>query len=161
MAARVSTEVRTASVESEKEAGQPPAIAAPKQRKRRISPFWRHYLQMAAVMAVGMFAAGAILVIASGSTTWDQVTTQYPNQALLGMAAGMTLPMVTWMLLRGMGRRNSYEMAAAMILPVIPFLCLVWFGITKDAQCGGYCAVTFVAMYALMRYRRSEYSMQM
>jgi hypothetical protein len=52
-------------------------------------------------------------------------------------------------------------MAAAMVLPVIPLLCLVWFGITRSAQCGGYCALTVVAMVALMRYRRREYSMQM
>jgi cytochrome bd-type quinol oxidase subunit 2 len=161
---RVQTEDRISRVESQGEASTPPsmatkpsAIATPKQRTRRVSPFWRHYMQMAAVMALGMFATGAILLVASGAETWEQVTTRYPNQALLGMAAGMTLPMVAWMLLRGMGRRNSYEMAAAMILPVIPFLCLVQFGITKDAQCGGYCAVTFVAMYALMRYRRSAY----
>jgi hypothetical protein len=49
----------------------------------------------------------------------------------------------------------------AMVLPVIPFLCLVWFGITNSAQCGGYCALTFVTVYALMRYRWSDYSMQM
>jgi hypothetical protein len=65
------------------------------------------------------------------------------------------------MLYRGMGRKYSYEMAAAMVPPVIPFLSLVWFGISKSAQCGGYCALTFVTMYALMRYGRSEYSMQM
>jgi hypothetical protein len=69
--------------------------------------------------------------------------------------------MVAWMLIRGMGRRNAYEMAAAMILPVIPFLCLVWFGITKIAWCGPYCAATIVAMLVLMRYRRSTYSMAM
>jgi hypothetical protein len=72
----------------------------------------------------------------------------------------MSIPMVAWMLFRGMGRRNSYEMALAMVLPVIPFLCLVWFGITKSARCGPYCVSTFVAMYTLMRYRRSEYPMQ-
>jgi hypothetical protein len=127
-------------------------------RRGRISPFWRHYLQMAAVMAVGMVASGALLVIVSGLKTWDAVTIQYPNQALLVMASGMSIPMVAWMLFRGMGLKNSYEMAAAMILPVIPFLCLVWFGITQSAQCGGYCALTFVTMYALMRYRRNEYS---
>jgi hypothetical protein len=77
------------------------------------------------------------------------------------MVAGMSIPMVAWMLFRGMGRRNSYEMALAMVLPVIPFLCLVWFGITKSAWCGPYCVSTFVAMYTLMRYRRSEYPMQM
>jgi hypothetical protein len=44
---------------------------------------------------------------------------------------------------------------------VVPFLCLVWFNITESAQCGAYCAVTVLAMLALMQYRRSEYSMQM
>jgi len=73
----------------------------------------------------------------------------------------MTVPMVAWMMYRGMGWRNSFEMAAAMVLPVIPFLCFVWFGITESAQCGFYCAVMVIAMLALMRYRRSEYSMQM
>jgi cytochrome bd-type quinol oxidase subunit 2 len=129
--------------------------------KHRMSHFWRHYLQMAAVMVVGMIATGAIFLLIVGLKTWDEVTSQYPTQALVGMAAGMSIPMVAWMLYRGMGRKNSYEMALTMILPVIPFLCLVWFGITKSAQCGGYCALTFVTMFALMRYRRSEYSMQM
>jgi hypothetical protein len=33
------------------------------------------------------------------------------------MAAGMTIPMAAWMLYRGMGRKNTAEMAAAMVLP--------------------------------------------
>lgn len=131
------------------------------QHRHRLSPLSRHYLQMAAVMVVGMIATGAIFVSIVGLKTWDEVTSQYPTQALVAMAVGMSIPMVAWMRYRGMGRKNSYEMAAAMVLPVIPFLCLVWFGVTKSAQCGGYCALTFVTMYALMRYRRSEYSMQM
>jgi hypothetical protein len=126
-----------------------------------LTPFWRHFLEMLAAMVVGMIATGAIFVSIVGLKTWDEVTTQYPTQALLAMAAGMTIPMVAWMLFRGMGRKNSYEMAAAMVLPVIPFLCLVWFNVTKSAQCGAYCALTVVAMLVLMRYRRSEYSMQM
>jgi cytochrome bd-type quinol oxidase subunit 2 len=131
------------------------------RHKRRSSHFWRHYLQMAAVMVAGMVATGAIFLSIVGLKTWDEVTSQYPTQALVAMAAGMSIPMVAWMLYRGMGRRNSFEMAVAMLFPVIPFLCLVWFGVTKSAQCGGYCALTFVTMYGLMRYRRSEYSMQM
>ena len=47
----------------------------------------------------------------------------------------MTIPMVAWMLFRGMGRKNAYEMAAAMVLPMIPFLCLVWFGV--KGACAG------------------------
>ena len=41
-------------------------------------------------------------------------------------------------------------MAAAMVIPVIPFLCLVWFGVTESAQCGGYCALSVAAMLTLM-----------
>ena len=54
----------------------------------------------------------------------------------------MTIPMVAWMLFRGMGGRYAYEMAAAMVLPVVPFLCLVWFDVTASAWCGAYCATT-------------------
>ncbi|WP_344150052.1 hypothetical protein [Nocardioides koreensis] len=70
----------------------------------------------------------------------------------------MTVPMAAWMLYRRMGWRNTSEMAALMAIPVIPFLCLVWFDVTESAQCGPYCAVTIVGMLALMLYRRREYS---
>jgi hypothetical protein len=143
------------------EPGTPVGVPAAKEHKRYMSPFWRHFLQMLAVMVVGMIAAGAIFIAIVGPMTWDEVTTRYPTQSLLAMAAGMTVPMVAWMLHRGMGWKNSFEMAAAMVLPVIPFLCLVWFDVTKSAQCGAYCAVTVVTMLALMGSRRSEYSMQM
>jgi uncharacterized membrane protein len=83
-----------------------------------------------------MLATSAAFLSIVGLKTWDQVTVQYPTQALLAMAAGMSVPMVAWMLVWGLGWRNAYEMAAAMVLPVIPFLCLVWFGFTKSAWCG-------------------------
>ena len=124
----------------------------------RLSSFWRHFLEMLGAMVVGMIATGAIFVSVVGVKSWEEVTIQYPTQALLAMAIGMTLPMVLWMRYRGMSWRDSAEMAAAMVLPVIPFLCLVWFGVTESAQCGAYCAVMVVAMYALMRFRRAEYA---
>jgi hypothetical protein len=128
--------------------------------KRHLSAFWRHFLEMLAAMAVGMIATGAVFLSVVGLKTWEQVTVQYPTQALLAMAVGMTIPMVAWMLFRGMGWRNSYEMAAATVLPVVPFLFLVWSGVTKSAQCGGYCVVMIGAMLGLMLYRRDEYSMK-
>ena len=136
----------------------PPLPMPAESHERHLSIFWKHFLQMLAAMAVGMIATAAIFLTVVGLKTWDEVTLQYPTQVLLAMAAGMTLPMAAWMLHRGMGRRNTGEMAAAMVLPVIPFLCLVWFGVTESAQCGPYCISTVVAMLALMRYRRSEYS---
>ncbi len=84
---------------------------------------------------------------------------QLPTATLLVVAVSMTLPMVAWMRHRGHAWRDCSEMAAAMVIPVIPFLCLVWFGVTESAQCGGYCASSVAAMLALMYYRRSEYAM--
>lgn len=136
-------------------------MATDRPRKRHVTPFWRHFLQMLGVMIVGMLVTAFIFVAIVGFMTWDEVTTQYATQSLLAMAAGMTIPMVAWMVYRGMGWKNSFEMAAAMIVPVIPFLCLVWFGVTKSAQCGAYCALTVAAMLALMHVRRSVYSMEM
>ena len=133
---------------------------APPRKTGRLSPFWRHFLQMFAAMVVGMIATGAIFLSVVGAKTWDEVTTEYPNQALLAMAAGMSIPMVAWMTYRGMGRRRSLEMAAAMVLPVVPFLCLVWFDVTASAQCGAYCLATIAAMLGVMFYRREDYSAQ-
>jgi len=115
---------------------------------------------MFGVMVLGMVVAAAILLSIVG-TTWDEATRQYPTACLLVIAAGMTIPMAAWMVYRGMGWKNSREMAAAMAVPVIPFLGLVWFGVTPSAQCGGYCLVAIVAMLALMLYRHDEYSMEM
>jgi NhaP-type Na+/H+ or K+/H+ antiporter len=158
---RAPTEARAAAAEPAQQVNPPQAPVSEVGHTRHLSPFWRHFLEMLAAMAVGTIATAAIFVSVTGLTTWDQVTVQYPNQALLAMAAGMSIPMVAWMLYRGMGRRNAAEMAAAMVLPVIPFLCLVWFHVTASAQCGGYCLTTVVAMLALMRYRRSTYATAM
>ena len=89
------------------EPGTPVGVPAAREHKRHVSPFWRHFLQMLAVMLVGMIATGAIFIAIVGPMTWDEVTTQYPTQSLLAMAAGMTVPMVAWMLHRGMGVKNS------------------------------------------------------
>jgi len=137
-----------------------PASTPTEDRKGRFTPFWRHFFEMFAVMIVGMVACAAIFVTII-SLTWDEATVQYPTASLLVIAAGMSVPMAAWMLHRGMGWKNSSEMAAAMVVPVIPFLCLVWIGATQSALCGPYCLFAIAAMLALMFYRRSEYSMDM
>jgi len=128
--------------------------------RRHLSPFWRHFWQMLGVMVVGMVASAAVFLTIV-RMTFDQATRLHPIVSLLVIAAGMTVPMLAWMLYRGMGWRNSSEMAAVMAVPVIPFLCLVWFDITKSAQCGGYCLITIAAMLGLMRFRREQDSMEM
>jgi hypothetical protein len=125
-----------------------------------LSPFWRHFWQMFAVMVAGMVAAAAIFLTIV-DMNWNDATVQHPVASLLVIATGMSVPMTAWMLYRKMGRRNSLEMAAAMVVPVIPFLCLVWFNVTKTAQCGPYCLISLAAMVGLMTYRRTEYSMEL
>ena len=121
------------------------------------SGFWRHFVEMIVAMAIGMFVGVAIYLTAIGMT-FDQALIRHPITILLVVAISMTVPMVAWMRHRGHGWRSCSEMAAAMVIPVIPFLCLVWFGVTKSALCGAYCAASVAAMLALMLYRRSEYS---
>ena len=119
--------------------------------------FWRHLVEMMLVMVVGMVVAAAIL-LAVVQQTWNDALVSYPTYSLLAIGVGMTVPMVAWMRHRHHDWRNSLEMGAAMALPIIPFLLLVWFGVTKSALCGEYCAVSCAAMVALMLYRRDEYT---
>jgi hypothetical protein len=130
------------------------------RRRARLSPFWRHFLEMLGAMILGMLI-GAAIFLSIVQTTWDEALLQYPVQALFVMAVSMSVPMVAWMRFRGHGWRSSAEMGAAMALPVIPFICLVVFDVTKGALCSLYCLVTVLAMLGVMLHRRDDYSMQM
>ena len=70
----------------------------------------------------------------------------------------MTMPMVVWMRHRRHDWKRSAEMGAAMVVPGIPFICLVLFDVTKGALCSLYCLATILAMLGVMYYRRSDYS---
>ena len=115
---------------------------------------------MLGAMMIGMIA-GAAIFLSIVRVTWDEALLEYPVQALLVMAVSMTVPMVAWMRFRHHGWRSSGEMGAAMALPVIPFICLVVFDVTKGAVCSLYCLATILAMLGVMLYRRDEYSMPM
>jgi hypothetical protein len=95
-------------------------------------------------MALGTIATGTIFASVIGLKAYEQVTVRYPTQILLAMAAGMSIPVVAWMLVRGMGRTIAAEMAAAIVLPVLPFLSLVGrhrqrrvLGLSRDGGRGG------------------------
>lgn len=123
--------------------------------------FLRHFLEMSGVMLVGMLVAAVIFMYFVNLTieriTWEEALIRYPVQSLVVVAIGMSLPMLPWMRYRGHSWRSSYEMAAAMALPVIPFICLALIDIVKGAQCGLYCASAFVAMLVVMLIRPGEY----
>jgi hypothetical protein len=155
----MSTAVRDhPSIAEQSDKGQGPIHMPPHHPWRH---FLRHFLEMSGIMVVGMLVAAVIFMyiinLTIGRTTWEEALIRYPVQSLLVVAIGMSLPMLPWMRFRGHGWRSSYEMAAAMALPVIPFVCLALFDVVKGAQCGLYCASGFVAMLVVMFNRRGEY----
>ena len=126
-----------------------------------MSAFWQHFLEMFAAMWVGMIAGTAVFLAITGQPSPRQAALLYPVAAVVGMALSMTVPMVGWMLFRGHGWRNSAEMAAAMLVPAIPFVILAGLHVTKGTACCAYMALSTLAMLGLMFYRRDVYSMPM
>jgi len=108
-------------------------------------------------MALGMFAGLTVFLLVV-QMTFEEALVQRPSLILLVMGISMTVPMIAWMRHRGHGWRACGEMGAAMIVPMFPFLLLVWFDVTESALCGVYCALTVPAMLAVMFYRRDEYA---
>jgi len=135
--------------------------AAAVRRRVRIPPFWLHFVEMFAVMWVGMAAGVGVYLAITGLSSYPQGLRLHPVPSLSAMAISMALPMAAWMLLRGHGWRNSAEMAAAMIVPAIPFAVLAGLHVISGTACRAYMPLSIVAMIGLMVYRRDAYSMPM
>lgn len=133
------------------------------RRRTRISPLWAHLVEMLVAMWAGMaFGAPAFRGVLGLPTSAKEAYELYPWQSVLSMGVSMTVPMVAWMLLRGHGRRNTAEMAAAMLVPGIPFVLLCSVHVLAGRPAAGiYMALSIPAMLGLMWYRRVEYSMHM
>jgi uncharacterized membrane protein YfcA len=119
--------------------------------------FLRHVVEMVVAMMIGMFLGVGIFIAIIG-VDFPQSRHQYPTAALLVMAVSMTIPMVAWMRYRRHSWRDSMEMGAAMLVPVVPFLVLLWSQVTREALTGPYMMLSTVAMLALMFYRWDVYS---
>jgi hypothetical protein len=119
-------------------------------------PFLRHLLEMTLAMMVGMIGGAAVFLTAVGMTV-DQALRRYPVPFTLVMAFSMTVPMVVWMRYRGHAWKACSEMAAAMVVPAIPLICLRLTHVISGPICGFYCALTILAMVLVMLYRRNEY----
>jgi hypothetical protein len=141
-------------------AGHP--ILATVRRKVRIPPFWQHFLEMFVAMWIGMAAGRPVFLAITGLSSTRQASDLYPAQSVLSMGLSMTVPMVAWMLVRGHGWRNSAEMAAAMLVPAIPFIILCSLHVLGGGPANGvYMMLSTLAMIGLMVYRRDVYSMPM
>jgi flagellar biosynthetic protein FliP len=139
--------------------GQAPS-ASDRRRPRRT--FVRHALEMTVAMLVGMIALGMAfrqIHIALFGTGFDDAWHQHTELAAFAMAFNMTLPMVALMRYRGHSWARGGEMAAAMFLPAVPLLVLLWLGlISAHLVLPLQMALMLPSMILAMLYRADEYA---
>jgi hypothetical protein len=124
--------------------------------------FTRHYVEMLIAMFLGMLVLGggfALLLAPIGIDVGDW-RDDAPELALLGMALTMTVPMVAWMRYRGHGWAPAWEMTAAMSVPSIAAIALLWAGTVQDGHALMMIqhVAMFPAMLAVMLLRLDEYT---
>lgn len=132
-----------------------------------VGHFLRHLGEMILAMMAGMVASVAVLALifstVLAATIWGmpriEVLNQFAVLICLIMAVGMTVPMVAWMRFRGMEWRPIAEMAAAMLLPLVPIFGLLGLQLIPGARaCGLYCVVMIPAMIVPMLFRLDLYT---
>lgn len=130
--------------------------AQPTGQAHNAHGFGRHLIEMGLAMMAGMIVSAAIFLTAVGMTA-DEGMREHAVLFVVLQALGMTVAMVAWMRHRRHNWRSSSEMAAAMVVPAVPLICLRLLDVISGPICSLYCLATIVAMVALMLYRRSDY----
>jgi hypothetical protein len=115
-----------------------------------------HLLEKGLAMMAGMIVSAAIFLTAVGMTAAEGMRKHAVLFVVL-QAIGMTVAMVAWMHHRRHSWRSSSEMAAAMVVPAVPLICLRLLDVISGPICSLYCLATIVAMAIVMLYRRSDY----
>lgn len=109
--------------------------AAPRfSRRSRVGHFVRHYFEMCVPMCVGFAAGDLVYFWAAGLLGYPEPFRQLPELSLLVVTFTMTAPMAAWMLFRGMPRRATTEMSAAMPVLAIVLLALGWLAIVPKGD---------------------------
>jgi hypothetical protein len=133
----------------------------PERRRSAWLRFLCHYVEMVLVMLAGMavLGSGLLLLAAAFGAGRSELEQDAPALVLLGMGFSMTVPMVGWMWFRGHSWAANREMAAAMIVPTLATVGLLWSGAVQDLDTllGIQHMVMFPAMFAVMLWRREEY----
>jgi hypothetical protein len=120
--------------------------------------FARHYVEMLAAMFLGM----GVLIMPLGAALGLVGMSLHDTHALMisGMALTMTAPMVAWMRYRGHGWSACSDMTAAMVIPTLGVLALLWGGLVGDVGTLLVIehAVMLPSMLLAMLLRRDEYT---
>ena len=123
-----------------------------------IRHFCRHYVEMVAVMFLGMFVlmAPSGILLSTFGTSWSRLS---PAMNTFAMALTMTVPMVAWMRYRGHAWRPNVEMAASMLIPTFVVMALLAAGLAKSGTVMvPEHAAMLTCMLVAMLLRRDEYS---
>src|SRR4051794_6935092 len=137
----------------------PHPVVSPMPVGRRALAFGRHLVEMLIVMVVGM----TILGLADGGVLrtagLGAVRTERPLFDLVLMAVEMTLPMAAWMAYRGHARRDTIEMADAMLAPAVVLAALGVSGAVDPMTAEMvYHPLMLAAMVGVMLARRDVYA---
>ena len=120
--------------------------------------FARHYVEMVVAMFLGM----GVLLPPLGAALRAAGTSLHSSDVLMisAMALTMPVPMVGWMRFRGHAWPVCADMTAAMVLPTLSVLALLWSGLVGDL--GTLLVIEHVAMLpsmlVAMLLRRDEYT---
>lgn len=128
--------------------------------RRPMPTFLRHLGEMTLAMFAGMFAFALALGVIAGlaGSSLESVRVSQPELFMLGMGSAMSVTMVAWMRRRGHTWRESWEMTAAMFVPVVGVLACYWAGaISADPVCPLSCVLMIPAMAAAMMFRLDIY----
>ena len=103
-------------------------------RGRQTAHFLRHYLEMCAPMCIGFALGDLVYFWAAGRFGYSEPFTQLPELSVAVVTFTMTAPMVAWMLLRGMPRRETTEVAAVMPILAIALLAIGWLAVVPKGD---------------------------
>jgi hypothetical protein len=111
------------------------AVVTPKLgRRRQIGHFVVHYFEMCLPMCIGFALGDLVYFWVARQFGYSHPFRQLPELSVLVVTFNMTAPMVVWMLFRGMRRRPTTEMAAAMPILALVLLVLGWLAILPKAD---------------------------
>ncbi|HYT50992.1 MAG TPA: hypothetical protein VEL10_02165 [Gaiellaceae bacterium] len=105
------------------------AITPRVTRRSQIGHFVRHYFEMCVPMCIGFAVGDLVYFWAAGLFGYSEPFRQLPELSVLVITFNMTGPMAAWMLFRGMPRRSTAEMSAAMPVLAIALLACGWLAI--------------------------------
>lgn len=125
---------------------------------RRWRPFTRHYLEMVVAMVLGMVVLDPVWRLGLWLGGADDLLDNHTTGSVI-MATNMCIGMGAWMRHRGHTWHPILEMSAAMYVPFVVLMPLLWTGAMSGAQymVGGH-GLMLLTMLAAMLWRRNEYS---